>query len=71
MFTGFAESAFPSLVVANGFAKFLFPKIGPIGFTKIKFRIRALPKKVITQTDFSTGAYQQVGVRHEVGSQVL
>ena len=36
-----------------------------------KFRIRALPKQVIAQTDFSASAYQQVGIRHEMGSQVL
>ena len=70
LFTGFAESAFPFLVVTDGFAKFLFPKVRPVGLAEIEFGIGALPQQIVAQTDFSAGAYQQVRIRHETGRHV-
>ena len=46
-------------------------KIGPISFCEVKFAISALPKQIIAQTEFTSGANQQLRVGHKARGELV
>ena len=53
LFAGFSEPAFTLLIVVDGFVKFRFTEVRPVGVAEIKFRVSTLPEQVVAQADFS------------------
>ena len=58
LFAGFSEPAFTLLIVVDGFVKFRFTEVRPVGVAEIKFRVSTLPEQVVAQADFSARTYQ-------------
>ena len=71
LFAGLAEASLALLVVADGTAELLLAEIGPEGVAEVEFGVGRLPEQVIAEAQFAAGTYQQVGVGHEGGGQVL
>ena len=63
------KSPFSSLITPYRSEKIDFPEGWPVGVTKVKFAVGALPEHEARQTHFSTGADDQIRIRAVIGIQ--
>ena len=67
---GEAEAPLAPLVVGDGNAQVVAVEIGPVYVGDVEFGVCYLPQQEVADAHVASGAYEQVGVRHECRGEV-
>ena len=70
LFFRLAKPPLSALVAGNSLMQVGLTEVWPICVTEIEFRVGYLPKQVVADPQLAASTYEQVGVGHEVGSQM-
>lgn len=71
LIAGFAEAAFPSGEVIEGFDELVFFEIGPERVCEVEFGIRYLPEEIVGDPVFAACPDDEVGIGHIEGVEVF